>query len=53
MCLIAIAYQAQAARPLVVAANRDEAYARPTQPAHFWEDHPEVLAGRDLEAGGT
>jgi uncharacterized protein with NRDE domain len=53
MCLIAIAYQSQAARPLVVAANRDEAYARPTRQAHFWEDHAEVLAGRDLEAGGT
>jgi uncharacterized protein with NRDE domain len=53
MCLIAIAYQAQAARPLVVAANRDEAYMRPTAQAHFWEDQPDVLAGRDLEAGGT
>jgi uncharacterized protein with NRDE domain len=53
MCLIAIAYQFQAARPLVVAANRDEAYARPTEQAHFWEDHPDVLAGRDFEAGGT
>jgi uncharacterized protein with NRDE domain len=53
MCLIAIAYRPQAARPLVVAANRDEAYTRPTQQAHFWDDHPAVLAGRDLEAGGT
>jgi uncharacterized protein with NRDE domain len=53
MCLIAIAYQAYPGRPLVVAANRDEAYARPTAQANFWEDYPQVLAGRDLEAGGT
>jgi uncharacterized protein with NRDE domain len=53
MCLIAFAYQAHPDRPLVVAANRDEAYARPTQQAHFWDEYPTVLAGRDLEAGGT
>jgi uncharacterized protein with NRDE domain len=53
MCLIAIAHLAHPDRPLVVAANRDEAYARPTLPAHFWDEHPQVLAGRDLEAGGT
>jgi uncharacterized protein with NRDE domain len=53
MCLIAIAHQAHPDRPLVVAANRDEAYARSTQQAHIWDEYPEVLAGRDLEAGGT
>src|ERR1700691_2458930 len=53
MCLIAIAYQAHPDRPLVVAANRDEAYARPTSQAHFWDEQPQLLAGRDLEAGGT
>lgn len=36
-----------------MAANRDEFYARPTKAAHFWEDEPNILAGRDLEAGGT
>jgi uncharacterized protein with NRDE domain len=38
---------------LIVAANRDESYLRPTAPVHFWEDHPEIFAGRDLEKMGT
>ncbi len=38
---------------LVVAANRDEFHSRATAKAHYWEETPELLAGRDLEAGGT
>jgi uncharacterized protein with NRDE domain len=53
MCLILFAMQAHARYPLIVAANRDEAYARPTASAAFWPDHPEVYAGRDVEHGGT
>lgn len=53
MCLILAAWQAHPDYPLVVAANRDEFFARPTAPAQFWEEAPDVLAGRDLEAGGT
>ena len=53
MCLIVIGWQVHADYPLVVAANRDEFYARPTALADFWTDAPEILAGRDLEAGGT
>ena len=53
MCLIAIAWKAHPALPLVVAANRDEWRARPAEPAHWWEGRPDLLAGRDLEAGGT
>jgi uncharacterized protein with NRDE domain len=34
-------------------ANRDEFYARPTAPLAFWDDEPDLLAGRDLQAGGT
>lgn len=53
MCLIALAWQAHPDYPLLVAANRDEFYARPASPARFWEDAPDVLAGRDLKEGGT
>ena len=53
MCLILFALQAHAEYPLVVAANRDEAYTRPAAAAAFWLDHPEVYGGRDLEMGGA
>lgn len=53
MCLIAIAWRAHPACRLMVAANRDEYFGRPSAPADFWDDHRGVLAGRDLEAGGT
>ena len=53
MCLILFAVRPGADMPLVVAANRDEFYARPAEAAHFWADHAQVLAGRDEEAGGT
>ncbi len=53
MCLILFAFQAHADFPLVIAANRDEAYARPAAPAAFWQDHPDVYGGRDLEMGGA
>ena len=41
------------ARPLIVAANRDEYYARPALAAHAWDDHQSIFAGRDIEADGT
>jgi uncharacterized protein with NRDE domain len=53
MCVILFAAQAHPRFPLIVAANRDEAYARPAAPAAFWSDVPHVYAGRDLEQGGT
>lgn len=53
MCLILLAWRAQARHPLVVAANRDEFHARSADRAGFWKDNPGILAGRDLEAGGT
>ncbi len=53
MCLILFAYKTVPGTPLIVAANRDEWFARPAEPAAFWPDHPGVLAGRDLQARGT
>jgi uncharacterized protein with NRDE domain len=53
MCLIVLGWRVHPELPLVVAANRDEFHARAAAPAAFWEDHPGILAGRDLEAGGT
>ena len=53
MCLVLIAYKSHPRYPLIIAANRDEFYNRPTRQAHYWEDHPQILGGRDLEKGGT
>ena len=53
MCLILLAWRCHPGYPLVVAANRDELFARPTAPASYWEQAPGLLAGRDLDAGGT
>jgi len=53
MCIIAIARHASPRFPLIVAANRDERHDRPTAPADWWVDRPDILSGRDLEAGGT
>jgi uncharacterized protein with NRDE domain len=53
VCLIALAWRAHPAYRLIVAANRDEYFGRRSAAAEFWEDHSHVLAGRDLEAGGT
>jgi len=53
MCLIVIAHQCDPEYPLIAAANRDEYHARPTRPACFWPEQPQLLAGRDLQAGGT
>jgi uncharacterized protein with NRDE domain len=53
MCLILFAYKVHPFYNLIVAANRDEFYERPSAPAEFWEDSPHVLAGRDLKEGGT
>ncbi len=53
MCLIVFAYEYHPRYRLILAANRDEYYDRPTVSAAFWADAPEVLGGRDLECGGT
>ncbi len=53
MCLIFLSYKQNKEYPLIVLANRDEFYKRPTQSAHYWEENPNILAGKDLEGGGT
>lgn len=53
MCLIFFSLKQHQTYKLMVAANRDEFYARKTSAAGFWEDHPEILGGRDLQANGT
>ncbi len=53
MCLILFAWQSHPRYSLVVAANRDEFHRRPTAAADYWQESPQLLAGRDLQAGGT
>jgi uncharacterized protein with NRDE domain len=53
MCLILFAYKIHPDYKLVLAANRDEVYDRPTRPLGFWQDREYILAGRDLKGGGT
>ena len=53
MCLVLFAYEVHPSYRLILAANRDEFYERPTEAASFWRDAPGVLAGRDLLHGGT
>jgi len=53
MCLILFAWRYPPGTRLLLAANRDEFFRRPTRALHFWEDHPSILAGRDLEQGGS
>ncbi|MBA4422867.1 MAG: hypothetical protein C0390_07150 [Syntrophus sp. (in: bacteria)] len=53
MCLILFAWKAHKNFPLILIANRDEFYERPTAQAVLWDDAPGLLAGRDLQEGGT
>lgn len=53
MCLIVFAWRAHPHYRLVLAGNRDEFHSRPAAPLGWWADAPEVLGGRDLQAGGT
>jgi uncharacterized protein with NRDE domain len=53
MCCVLLSFKNHPRYRLVLAGNRDEFYDRPTAPADFWEDYPNVLAGRDLKEGGT
>jgi len=53
MCLLIFAHRVCPGYPLVLAANRDEFYARETAVSTFWPQQPTLLAGKDLQQGGT
>ncbi|MBU1172667.1 MAG: NRDE family protein [Proteobacteria bacterium] len=53
MCLILFSYMNHPDYRLIIAANRDEFYNRPTQPLDFWTDLPDILGGRDGQSLGT
>ena len=53
MCILFLAINQHPAYPLIVAANRDESFARPSLPMHYWQDEPHILAGRDTLKGGS
>ncbi len=53
MCLLLFGVKASKSFPIILAANRDEFYQRPTAAMDFWPENPSILAGRDLVCGGT
>lgn len=53
MCLIVFAYKYHPKYPFILAGNRDEFYARPTQKLHEWSSDPKIYAGKDSKEGGT
>jgi len=53
MCVLAFAWRAHPRWHLVVAGNRDELHARPATPLARWDRPDHLLAGRDLQSGGT
>lgn len=53
MCTVLFSFKAHPEYPLVLASNRDEFYDRPTTPADFWDECPDLIAGRDLKECGT
>lgn len=53
MCVVALAHRVHTDWPLILIGNRDEFHARPAAPLHIWDDGSGIVAGRDLQAGGT
>jgi len=53
MCLIVFAWRVIPGVPLIACANRDEYFDRPATPAGPWPDYPHIIAGRDLQGGGS
>jgi uncharacterized protein with NRDE domain len=53
MCVVALAHRVHPDWPLILVGNRDEFHGRPATPLHLWDDGSGIVAGRDLQAGGT
>jgi len=53
MCVVALAWQVHPDWPLILIGNRDEFHDRPSAPLGVWDDGSGIVAGRDLQAGGT
>lgn len=53
MCLLVLAVAVHPQHPVILAGNRDEFHGRAAKESHWWSDRPDILGGRDLEAGGT
>lgn len=53
MCTLALYFRVVDQCPVIIAANRDEHYDRPSVPVNLWSTEPKILAGKDLMAGGT
>lgn len=53
MCVVALAHRVHPDWPLILVGNRDEFHGRPAAPLHLWDDGSGIVAGRDLQAGGT
>lgn len=53
MCLVSFAYKVFPDCPILILSNRDEFWDRPTESARFWQSHPGLFGGRDLQSGGT
>ncbi len=53
VCTLALYFQEFPEYPLIVAANRDEFFSRPSAPPRLLSEQPRILGGQDLLAGGT
>jgi uncharacterized protein with NRDE domain len=53
MCLLLLALDRVPGKPWLLLGNRDEFHARPTVAAQAWSDDPDIIGGRDLQAGGS
>lgn len=53
MCIVAIAWQHHPRWKLLAIGNRDELHARPASPIGRWNGKEHLIAGQDIQVGGT